>query len=142
MHSRPDDSNELSLARQRHAQFPPRARARHLPSPLVTAHRCPHIGYEFFDPSSWHSDCAPDTDDWMVYPGKESAPVCGTLATGSNYAQEFWGCSDITIESGTCILQRFECVSGGADGVTLGRAARSTALQQTTPAFGVQQCVW
>ena len=92
----------------------PRARARHLPSPSVTGHRCAHIGYADFDPSSWPSDCAPDTDDWMLYPGmQEPESICGTLTTyhSINYAEEFWNCSDITIESGTCIFER---VSGDA----------------------------
>ena len=125
MHSRPDDNNECSLARQCSLIFPPRVRARHLPSPSVTGHRCAHIGYAEFNPESWPSNCAPRWDDWMLYPGKEETdPICGTLATSSNYAEEFWNCSDITIESGTYV-KFFMCFGRGAEGRLLAAARHS-----------------
>ena len=87
----------------------PPARARHLSSPSVTAHRCPHIGYDDFNPPSWPSDCAPDKDAWVTYGYREPEAICGTMTSyhSINYPEEFWNCSDIKIEAGECM---FECI--------------------------------
>lgn len=39
-----------------------------------TGHLCQHIGYDEFDPRSWNSDCAPNTDDWILTGDKKT---CG-----------------------------------------------------------------
>ena len=66
-------------------------------SPSVTAHKCPYIGYDEFNPRSWPSACAPEKDDWM----RTSGAICGTSSGMPNYPEEFWNCSDIKIE-GLC----------------------------------------
>ena len=66
------------------------------PSPvcLVTGNRCKHIGYDEFNPDSWNSECAPDTEDWI---SPDTRGLCGVA---KSYPEEFWACSDITISSG------------------------------------------
>lgn len=61
--------------------------------PTETGHKCQHIGYEEFEPSSWPSDCAPNKEDWIRLNGK----LCGEEDA---YPQEFWNCADIAITAG------------------------------------------
>ncbi len=65
----------------------------------VTGNRCKHIGYNDFDPPSWNSECAPDTEKWI----DTDMSICGE---GQSYPEEFWGCSDIAITSGETIEPR------------------------------------
>lgn len=63
--------------------------------PLVatdTGATCQHVGYDDFEPDKWDSDCAPNKDDLI----KTDLPLCGEDGT---YPEEFWSCSDITIEA-------------------------------------------
>ena len=60
----------------------------------VTDNRCKHIGYDEFNPDSWNSECAPDTEDWI---SPDTRGLCGVA---KSYPEEFWACSDITISSG------------------------------------------
>ena len=86
---------------------PPCACACHLSSPSVAGHRCAQIGYAEFNPSSWPSKCAPDWESWMLYPDmEEPEAICGTPTSyvSINYPEEFWSCSDITIEPGASYL--------------------------------------
>ena len=75
-------------------------------SSSVTGHTSKYVGYNDFNPPSWPSQCAPDKESWNVYPG----------AAARRYPQEFWNCSDMTIE-GACM---FEYTSGRRR-LTLGR---------------------
>ncbi len=56
----------------------------------VTGNRCKHVGYDEFEPPSWNSDCAPDTEKWI----DRNMSTCGV---GQSYPEEFWGCSDIAL---------------------------------------------
>lgn len=57
-----------------------------------TGAECQHVGYDEFNPGNWFSDCAPDKADWI----RTNLPLCGEEG---EYPEEFWSCSDITIEA-------------------------------------------
>lgn len=45
----------------------------------VTGNRCKHLGYDDFDPASWNSECAPNTEDWIHVPEITNGDrTCGT----------------------------------------------------------------
>ncbi|CAN0521822.1 unnamed protein product, partial [Laminaria digitata] len=58
-----------------------------------TGNSCRHPGYDEFNPSSWDSECAPNTADWI----NTGVGMCGD---GDAYPEEFWNCADIEITSG------------------------------------------
>ncbi|CAN0511065.1 unnamed protein product, partial [Laminaria digitata] len=57
-----------------------------------TGNSCRHPGYDEFNPSSWDSECAPNTADWI----NTGVGMCGD---GDAYPEEFWNCADIEITS-------------------------------------------
>ena len=58
-----------------------------------TGNSCRHPGYDKFNPSSWDSECAPSSADWI----NVGVGMCGD---GDAYPEEFWNCADIEITSG------------------------------------------
>ncbi|CAM9862130.1 unnamed protein product [Ectocarpus fasciculatus] len=63
-----------------------------LRSYYFTGHRCYHIGYEEFNPSSWPSQCAPDKSDWVLI-APEWQPNMNQCGIDGGYAEEFWNCA-------------------------------------------------
>eukprot|EP00904_Undaria_pinnatifida_P011979 jgi/Undpi1/7911/HiC_scaffold_24.g10383.m1 len=57
-----------------------------------TGNSCTHPGYDEFNPSSWGSECAPTTSDWIAL----GVGMCGD---GDFYPEEYWNCADIEITS-------------------------------------------